>query len=574
MLEYFSQICQAAATHPVVVAVIANVVLGIVSFLSFWIPRRFVNRELKKVRKAPINKFDKVMILLAGVIFSVVICMVGAEIVSGSVPHRIPNEFISVVVMFSALSVFIRSLIDADFLDRSEIPSHIKFYRIAVVSFLTAAGFSVLSVIFPAYISYGFSLLILIYYFAEIYIDRHAIGKCFTVLHTKEYSTGAKLVDFINKKFIFLVSMGMISIPLINHRHGVSADVILYYNILEMMGVLVGLFVLQAFFSAFVNRFIKKIDEFKEGKSSKKAAQSRKKNLLWICDVLVVFSYLCVILALLWMIGINVQQYVFHDTMFTVAMIVFGTIIIYNAFKEFTDTFVDRSNPIDHEKILTFMPIITIIFNFALFFVAGLSVLSQLGVAIGPLIASFAAVGAAVALAAKDILKGFLQGIILLLENNFYMGDFITINGKSGIVVKISTRTLTLQDFNGDEYTIPYDTISVITNHSREFYVHYENLLVSPNADVKKASELLIQVVNQMKSEEAYAGKIFGDVLIGGIKTFSDDGIYIAWSLKTSTSARLLHLEIYKRLLPLLREAKIRVPYKQEYIEHVLVSDN
>lgn len=220
------------------------------------------------------------------------------------------------------------------------------------------------------------------------------------------------------------------------------------------------------------------------------------------------------------------------------------------------------------------MPIIVIIFNFALFFVAGLSILSQLGVAIGPLLMSFTAVGATVALAAKDILKGFLQGIILLFENNFYMGDHITINGKSGIVVKISTRTLTLQDFNGDEYTIPYDTISVITNHSREFYVHYENLLVSPNADVKKASELLIQVVDQMKSEEAYAGKIFGDVHIGGIKTFSDDGIYISWSLKTSTSGRLLHLEIYKRLLPLLHKAKIRVPYKQEYIEHVLVSDS
>ena len=74
--------------------------------------------------------------------------------------------------------------------------------------------------------------------------------------------------------------------------------------------------------------------------------------------MLVVFGYLSVVLALLWLVGINVQRYIFHDTIFTVALIVFGTILIYNAFKEFTDAFVDKSNPIDHEKILTFMPII------------------------------------------------------------------------------------------------------------------------------------------------------------------------------------------------------------------------
>ncbi len=574
MLEYFSRIYQAAASHPVIVAMISNVVLGIVSFLSFWIPRKFVSRELRKIRKEPINKFDKIMILLAGIVFSVVICAVGSEVVSGTVPHRVPGEFVSVVVMFSALSVLMRSLLDADLIEKAEIPSCRNFYRIAVVSFLTAAIFSISSVIFPAYLSYGFSLLILIYYFTEIYANRHAIEKCFTVLRTKEYSIGAKLVDFINRKFIFIVFMGLVSVPLINQKDGISAEIILYRNILDMMGVLIGMFVLQVFSSAFVNRFIKKLDQLEKGKSSRKSAQSRKKNLLWICDVLVVFSYLSVVLVLLWLIGIDVQKYVFHDTVFTIALIVFGTILIFNAFKEFTDAFVDKSDPIDHEKILTFMPIITIIFNFALFFMAGLSILSQLGVAIGPLLASFAAVSVAVSLAAQDILKGFLQGIILLFENNFYMGDFITINDKSGIVVKISTRTLTLRDFNGDEYAIPYNTVNVITNHSREFYVHYENLLVSPNADVKKATELLTQVVNQLKSEPEYADKIFGDVHISGIKTFSDDGIYISWSLKTSTSARLLHLEIYKRLLPLLREAKVRVPYKQEYIEHILLADS
>ena len=77
-----------------------------------------------------------------------------------------------------------------------------------------------------------------------------------------------------------------------------------------------------------------------------------------------------------------------------------------------------------------------------------------------------------------------------------------------------------------------------------------------------------------MKTEPEFADKILGDVQITGIKTFSDEGLHICWSLKTSTAGRLLHLEIYRRLLPLLRDAGIPIPYKQEYTEHLLtVSD-
>lgn len=573
MLECFNQVCQVVTSHPLMVSFVLNFLLGVVLFMSSWFPQKFINRELRKNRKSPINKFDKVLILLSGLIFSVVICIVGAEVLSIVFDSALAKELTSVIIAFSTVAVLLRSLIQADLLNKSEIPSHMKIYRIAAVSFFIIATFNITSTQFTSNLSTVFSYLVLAYYFIEAYVERKTIGRCFTILHTKEYSIGAKLVDLINRKFTYVVLLGMFVVPLITKKINVENEVILYRNVLYMFSVWATMVVLQIISSSLVNQFIKKLTYLEAGKSSKKSAQLRKKNLLWICDVLVISFYLSIAGLILWMMGLNIQKYILHDNIFTVGLIIFGTVLLYNAFKEFTDALVDRANPIDHEKILTFMPLVTVIFNIVLICACVLLVLSQLGIPTAPLFTSFAAFWGLVVLSAQDIFKGFLQGIILLFESNFYIGDFITVNGQSGTVIKISTRTLTIRSANGDEHSIPYHTIGMITNHSRDFFLHNECLLISPNSDVQKACQLLHQVVDQLRSEEKYADKILGDVNIAGIKSFTNDGIQICWTLKTTPiSGRFLQLEIYNRLFPLLQQENVRIPYRQEYTEHLLTN--
>ncbi len=572
MLEYFSQIIHTVVDHPVVVAVISNLVLGIIFFLSFYLPKKFVDRELRRVRRNPMNRFDKVMVLLAGMIFSIMFCVVGAEIISGCVPHQIPDEFVSVLVMFAALAVLLRSLIDSNLVEKKEVPSHLKLYRISCISFLVASSFSILSTVFPNYISYGFTVFVLLYYFAELYTERKTIDRCFTLLSTQEFSAGIKLVDFVSRKFIFIAFFGMIIVPLINHKSNVSLDTMLYVNIRDMFSVLVGMFMLQVTASAVVNRFVKKLVNFSEEDESNRVAKARKTNWLWICDALIVAFYISVAVAVLWLIGVDVQKYFFHDAIISVIVIVFGGVLLFNTFSEFMNSLVDKAQPGDRERILTFMPIIKVVFSISLLFVLGLTILSLLGIPIAPVLASLTVVWGAIVWSAQDITKGFLQGVVFLFENNFYIGDWVVINGRSGTVIKISLRTLTLRDVNGDEYVIPYSNVGEITNQSRGYFLHNENLLVAPDTDVEKASNLLVSVVNELKADPQYSEVIFGDVNIIGVKTLSDEGIKICWTLKVHTSQRLLHLEIYRRLIPLLRKEGISIPYRQAYTEQLLTT--
>lgn len=574
MVEYYDQVVQAVKDYPMVVAAVSNFVLAVVFFLSFYLPKRFVDKELKRVRKNPMNKFDKVIILLGGIIFSIVFCVVGAEIISGCVPHQIPDEFVSILVMFAALSVLLRSLIDSNLVDQKEVPSHLKLYRISFVSFLVASSFSILSTKFPSYISYGFTVVIFIYYFAELCAERKIIEKCFTLLTTEEFSIGIKLVDFISRKFVFVASLGMVVIPLMNQKMDVPLDTMLYVNIRDMFCVLAGMFMLQVTSSAVINRFVKKLVGSDKEKDPKKPHQVHKTNWLWICDVLIIAFYVTIALAILWLVGVDVQRYIFHDTIVSVVIVVFGGVLLFNAFGEFMNSLVDKAAPGDYERLLTFMPIIKVIFTVVLIFVLGLTVLSLFGIPIMPVLASLTVVWGAIALAAGDIIKGFLQGVVFLFETNFYIGDWVVINGRSGIVVKISLRTLTVRDINGDEYIIPYSNVGEITNQSRGYFLHNECLLVAPDSDIEKASSLLVDVVDELKADPQYSKGILGDVNLMGLKTLSDEGIKICWTLKVHTSLRLLHLEIYRRLLPLLREAGISVPYRQAYTERLLTTNS
>jgi len=574
MLEYYNSIVQIATSCPIAIAAVSNLILAIVFFMSFYLPKRFVDRELRKIRKNPINRFDKVIVLLGGIVFSIVFCVVGAEIISGCVPHQIPDEFVSILVMFAALSVLLRSLIDSDLVDKKTVPSHFKLYRISFMSFLVASSFSILSTKFPAYISYGFTVIILIYYFVELCAERKTIDKCFTLLTTEEFSVGIKLVDFVSRKFVFVAFMGMVIIPLINQKMKIPLDIVLYVNIRDMFCVLTGMFMLQVASSAVINRFVKRLIGFGNEKELDESIRARKTNWLWICDILIITFYVTVPLLILCMVGVDVQKYIFHDTIISIVLVVFGGILLFNAFSEFMNSLIDKSAPGDHERLLTFTPIIKVIFSVTLLFVLGLTVLSLLGIPIMPVLTSLTVVWGAIAWAAKDIIQGFLQGVVFLFENNFYIGDWVVINGKSGVVIKISLRTLTLRDTNGDEYVIPYSNIGEITNQSRGYFLHNECLLVAPDADVEKASSLLVNVVNELRNDPQYSEMIFEDVNLIGLKTLSDEGIKICWTLKVHTSQRLLHLEIYKRLLPLLRKAGISVPYRQAYTERLLTTNS
>lgn len=147
-----------------------------------------------------------------------------------------------------------------------------------------------------------------------------------------------------------------------------------------------------------------------------------------------------------------------------------------------------------------------------------------------------------------------------MLERNISVGEFVKVNGFMGTVEKLSLRVMHLRDLNGSVNVIPYACVNSITNYSKDYSNHYDELLLSNSKDVDKAKEILIKVVDNMKREGAYKDIIIGDVIINGISPFDLKGVKIAWVIRTNTKGTYVVNAIYDKLIKEFKKHKIKIP--------------
>jgi small conductance mechanosensitive channel len=422
--------------------------------------------------------------------------------------------------------------------------------------------------------SYGVFLggIMVAYYFAEMLTSKKLIEKALALTESKNRSPSYKLAAFVNRKVVFLCLAAMSSIVFINHS---PSNKLFFENLIDIFHVLLAIFALQACISAVINKFICKLESIRDGAHSSSPTSQRQKNLIWICDVIVIVLYLAMACLLLKFIGINLHEHIFHDKTMTVFGIIFITIVIYKGFNEFADTILEnaKNNNQDNYKIKlqTFLPTLSAIFYIILFATSALLVLANLGVNIAPILATFTVFSAAVGLAAQDIIRSFLHGITFLIEKNLYVGAYIQIDGKSGVIEKLSARVLYLRDDNGALHVIPYNVINVITNYSKDYSYHYGELHINDGDDVEKVSNILIDVVKNMKKEENYRNSILGEVIVHGLKPFNLTGPKIYWKMKVSPDAagKAVQYELYRRLYQEYGKRKMHIPIANSIISTV-----
>jgi small conductance mechanosensitive channel len=264
--------------------------------------------------------------------------------------------------------------------------------------------------------------------------------------------------------------------------------------------------------------------------------------------------------------GVDLHQHIFRDEIMIVLGIIWGDVIIYKGFKGFTVALMKDSGAKDEDddldytvetgesdyavKVQTFLPTVSLVFYVVLFMVSGLLILSNLGVNVAPILAAFTVFGAAVGLAAQDLIRSFMYGIVFLLEKDLYVGEYVKINGAEGTVERLSARALYLREINGALHTIPYNMIGSVTSYSQN-YLYYNGVLpVGSGEDPALVAGILTDVIDTMKKEENYRDRIIGNVEIFGLCRFDLTGMKMPWRVKTSTDFTGLNVkyEIYRRI--------------------------
>lgn len=153
---------------------------------------------------------------------------------------------------------------------------------------------------------------------------------------------------------------------------------------------------------------------------------------------------------------------------------------------------------LDFNRMKTLKSVINSIVIYGIYAIAYGMVLEQLNMPIKTLIATAGIGGLAIGFGAQNLVKDVITGFFILFEDQFTVGDYITIDGESGVVEEVALRITKIKDFNGDLHIIPNGTIARVTNKCRgsmralvEMGIAYEENIDEAMAVLEKESKLI-----------------------------------------------------------------------------------
>lgn len=152
---------------------------------------------------------------------------------------------------------------------------------------------------------------------------------------------------------------------------------------------------------------------------------------------------------------------------------------------------------INEQKRKTLMELLKNIIVYIVYFLAAISSFKALGGETSTMIAIAGTASVAIGLGAQNIIKDVISGFFILFEDQFVVGDYITIDNMSGVVEVLGFRITKIRDFSGDLHIIPNGSIQVVTNKSRGNM----RALVDIQIDYGEDQEKVINIINQVNEE-------------------------------------------------------------------------
>lgn len=159
--------------------------------------------------------------------------------------------------------------------------------------------------------------------------------------------------------------------------------------------------------------------------------------------------------------------------------------------------------------------------------VAVMMVLKELGIDIGPILAGIGIIGLAVGFGAQSLVKDFLAGMFILIENQYNVGDVIEAAGAKGQVEKITLRATTLRDLEGNVHIIPNGTIAVVTNRTRLWSRFVLDIGVAYKENVDEVMRVLKEIGDELAADAEFASMITAPLEVLGVQDFADSAVII-----------------------------------------------
>ncbi|WEQ53986.1 mechanosensitive ion channel [Komagataeibacter oboediens] len=212
-------------------------------------------------------------------------------------------------------------------------------------------------------------------------------------------------------------------------------------------------------------------------------------------------------------------------------------------------------------RLRTVLPIIKTVLLALIIIIVAVTTLSQIGINVAPLLTGAGIMGAAIAFGAQSLVKDFITGFFMLVENAIQVGDWVTAGGVSGTVEHLSIRTLRLRSVNGDLHIIPFSEVSSIANTSRDYNLVVVDFMIDLSQDTKQLCAILHEELELMRKTPRYGHLIMSGFSFLGIEQADGNGARFLGSVRTMPGAKwTVYREYYSRLAVRMNNEGIKFP--------------
>lgn len=216
-------------------------------------------------------------------------------------------------------------------------------------------------------------------------------------------------------------------------------------------------------------------------------------------------------------------------------------------------------------RITTFSRVLKSIAGLVLLVIGALIGLSSLGLNVAPLLAGAGIIGLAVSFAAQSLIKDTINGFLILLEDQYAVGDVISIKSEAGLVENMNLRITQLRNSEGQLITIPNGTIDVVRNLSKDWSRADLLISVAYGVDTDQALKIIREVSLRLSRDPDWRDRILDPLQVLGVENLSHEGIAIRLWIQTKPLEQWnVAREYRRRLKQALDQAGISIGVPQQ----------
>lgn len=254
-------------------------------------------------------------------------------------------------------------------------------------------------------------------------------------------------------------------------------------------------------------------------------------------------------------------------TLFLIGFVILAALLVWEVFAAYVEATVQRqaSAADGSQRLRTLLPLAQNALRILLVVLVTLIVLSEIGVNIAPLLAGAGVVGLAIGFGAQTLVRDVITGILILVEDSLSVGDVVLVAGHSGVVERLTVRSLFLRDLEGNVHALPFSAVDTIQNFSKEYSYSLIEMGVAYREDVDEVIAVMREVAEELRADEVFGANITGEFEVLGLDRFEDSAAVIRARFKTKPLAQWgVRREYHRRIKRAFDERGIEIPFPHQ----------